>query len=78
VNTDISEIDSEIDDMPAKEKKSRRGGSALALLAFIFALAALAGTAWMWWQDEMAGEQDDDRVFAEIARLGRIGIPGRQ
>jgi len=69
VNTDISEIDSEIDDMPAKEKKSRRGGSALALLAFIFALAALAGTAWMWWQDEMAGEQDDDRVFAEIARL---------
>ncbi len=69
MNTDISEIDSEIDDMPAKEKKSRRGGSALALLAFIFALAALAGTAWMWWQDEMAGEQDDDRVFAEIARL---------
>jgi len=69
VNTDISEIDSEIDDMPAKEKKSRRGGSALALLAFIFAFAALAGTAWMWWQDEMAGEQDEDRVFAEIARL---------
>jgi len=69
VNTDISEIESEIADIPAKEKKPRRGGSALAFLAFIFALAALAGTAWMWWQDEMAGEQSDDRVFAEIARL---------
>ncbi len=69
VNTDISEIDSKIDDIPAQEKKSRGGGSALAFLAFIFALAALAGTAWMWWQDEMAGEQSDDRVFAEIARL---------
>jgi uncharacterized protein HemX len=69
VNTDISEIDSEIADIPAGEKKLRRGGSALAFLAFIFALAALAGTAWMWWQDEMAGEQSDDRVFAEIARL---------
>ncbi len=69
VNTDISEIDSKIDDIPAQEKKPRGGGSALAFLAFIFALAALAGTAWMWWQDEMAGEQSDDRVFAEIARL---------
>ena len=69
MNTDISEIDSEINDSPAQEKKPRRGGSALALLAFIFALAAMAGTAWMWWQDEMAGEQGDDPVFAEIARL---------
>jgi uroporphyrin-3 C-methyltransferase len=69
VNTDISEVNSEIDDIPANEKKPRRGGSALALLAFIFAFAALAGTAWMWWQDEMTREQGDDRVFAEIARL---------
>ncbi len=66
----MSEIDSEIDDSPEQEKKARRGGSALVLLAFIFALAALAGTAWMWWQDEMAREQGDDPVFAEIARLG--------
>ncbi len=69
MNTDISEIDSKIDDISAQEKKLRGGGSALAFLAFIFALAALAGTAWMWWQDEMAAEQSDDRVFAEIARL---------
>ena len=69
VNTDISEIDSEMADIPAEEKKPRRAGSALAFLAFVFALAALAGTAWMWWQDEMASEQSDGRVFAEIARL---------
>jgi len=69
VNTDISAIDNEIENIPAKEKKPRRGGTALALLAFIFALAALAGTAWMWWQDETAREQGDDRVFAELARL---------
>ena len=69
MNTDISEIDSEIKDSPAPEKKPRRGGSALALLAFIFAFAALAGTAWMWWQDELAREQGDDPVSAVIARL---------
>ncbi len=69
MNTDNSEIDGVIDDSPAQEKKTRRGGSALALLAFIFALAALAGTAWMWWLDEMTGEQGDDPVFAEFARL---------
>lgn len=69
MNTDISEIDSEIKDSPAPEKKPRRRGSALALLALIFAFAALAGTAWMWWQDELAREQGDDPVFAEIARL---------
>ncbi len=70
MNTDISEIDGVIDDSPVQEKKIRRGGSALALLAFIFALAALAGTAWMWWLDEMTGEQGDDPVYVEIARLG--------
>ena len=69
MNTDNSEIDGVIDDSPAQEKKTRRGGSALALLAFVFALAALAGTAWMWWLDEMTGEQGDDPVFAEIAGL---------
>lgn len=69
MNTEISAIDKEIGDIPAQEKKPRRAGSALALLAFIFALAALAGTAWMWWQDEMAGKQSDDRFFTEIARL---------
>jgi len=69
VNTDISEIESEISDIPAEEKKPRRRGSVLAFLAFVFALAALAGTAWMWWQDEIAQDESADKVFTEIARL---------
>ena len=69
MNTDISEIDSKIDDFPAEVKKPRPRRSALASLAFIISLAALAGTAWMWWQDEIARGQDDDRVFTELARL---------
>ncbi len=69
MNTEISEINHEIDDTPVQEKKPRSGGSALAFLAFIFALVALAGTAWMWWQDETATEQGGDRVLAEIARM---------
>ena len=56
MNTDISEINNEIGDTPAKDKQPRRASSALAFMAFIFALAALAGTAWMWWVEEMTGE----------------------
>ena len=74
VNTDISEIESEIidtpaEDIPVAETKPRRGGSALTFLAFIFALAALGGTAWMWWQDQTARDESDGRVFTEISRL---------
>jgi uncharacterized protein HemX len=69
VNTDISEIESKIDDIPSIDKKRRTGGGVLAFLAFIFASAALAGTAWMWWQDELSSAQDDERVFAELTRL---------
>ena len=69
VNTDISEIDSKIDDFTAEEQKPRPRRSVLAFLAFIISLTALAGTAWMWWQDEIARGQDDSRVFTELARL---------
>jgi len=69
VNTDISEIDNEISDTPPEQKKPRRGGSALAFLAFVFALAALAGTAWMWWQDRLAQDGSGDQIVAEITRL---------
>ena len=69
VNTDISEIDSKIDDFTAEEQKPRPRRSVLAFLAFILSLTALAGTAWMWWQDEIARGQDDSRVFTELARL---------
>ncbi len=69
VNTDISEIENEISDIPLEEKKPRRKGSALAFLAFVFALVALAGSAWMWWQDQIAQDEGADRAFTEIARL---------
>jgi len=69
VNTDNSEIENEIGDLPIKEKKSRSKGSALAFLAFVFSLTALGGTAWMWWQDEMAKEQGQGQTVAELARL---------
>jgi uncharacterized protein HemX len=53
----------------AVRSNSRRGGSALALFAFLFALAALAGTGWMWWQDQASIEQEEKRIYTEIARL---------
>jgi uncharacterized protein HemX len=71
VNTDISEIENEISDIPLEEEKPRRKGSALALLAFVFALAALAGSAWMWWQDQIDLEEGTDKALTEIARLER-------
>ena len=46
-----------------------RKGGALAFLAFIFAAAALAGTGWMWWQDQSAAGQQEQRVFTELSRL---------
>jgi uroporphyrin-3 C-methyltransferase len=53
----------------AARSNARRGGSALALFAFLFALAALAGTGWMWWQDQASIEQEEKRIYTEIARL---------
>ena len=69
MNTDISEIESEIIATPAEEKKPRRKRSVLAFLSFVMALAALIGTAWMWWQDELAQDEAAGKVFTEIARL---------
>ena len=46
-----------------------RKGGALAFLAFIFAAAALAGTGWMWWQDQAAVGQQEQRVLTELSRL---------
>jgi uroporphyrin-3 C-methyltransferase len=73
VNTEKSEIEDEIAAIPGAAQKPRRTGSALIFLAFIFSLAALAGTAWIWWQDEMAAEQDGNRVVADMARLENAG-----
>jgi uroporphyrin-3 C-methyltransferase len=35
----------------------------------MIALAALLGTAWMWWQDQASQGLEEARVFKEIARL---------
>ena len=51
-----------------KEVKSRRKGGGLSFLAFVFSLAALAGTGWMWWQGQSSDGQDQ-LVSAEITRL---------
>jgi uroporphyrin-3 C-methyltransferase len=69
VNTDISEIENEFSDIPVEEKKPQRKSSALAFLAIVFALVALAGSAWMWWQGHIAQEEGTDKAFTEIARL---------
>ena len=60
---------------PADKKSADNGGQpprkggALAFLAFIFAAAALAGTGWMWWQDQSAVDQQEQRVLTELSRL---------
>ncbi len=69
MNTDISEIDNEAGEMPAPEKKPRGKGAVLAFMTFVFALAALGGTGWLWWQGESDRQQDDDRIDAKIEHL---------
>jgi uroporphyrin-3 C-methyltransferase len=69
VNTDISEIDNEINESPPQKEKSSRSGGGLAFLALLVSFAALGGTAWMWWQGQASLSDSEDKVFAEIARL---------
>jgi uroporphyrin-3 C-methyltransferase len=47
----------------------KRGGSFLAFLALLLSLAAIALSAWTWWQGQASGSQAESEVFAEIARL---------
>jgi uroporphyrin-3 C-methyltransferase len=76
---DLEPLDS-VEDEPVE--KPRRRGSFAASLALLVALAALAGTAWMWWQDQSSTGQQEERVFAEIARLessdGQLELKLRQ
>jgi len=53
----------------SEESQPRRSGGAFSLFAFLFSVAALALAAWMWWQDLASTGQEEQRVFAEIARL---------
>jgi len=55
--------------VPAAENKKGRGGGFLTFLAFVFALVALAGTTWMWWQDQQVVDASESRVVTEISRL---------
>ena len=92
MNIEISEIESDTPETPPEETviketkdqddKRSRGGSAVSLFAFLISLAALAGTGWMWWQEQASGGQEETRVFAEIARLessdGEFSLKFRQ
>ena len=74
MNSDIPQIESEAQeplegDAEEQREKPRRKGAFAASLAMLFSLIALAGTAWMWWQDQSSLGQEEERVFAEIARL---------
>ena len=51
------------------DPEPRRGGSALTFLALLIALAAAAVSAWTWWQGQLSGETEGDRLSSEIARL---------
>ena len=50
------------------QKPPRRGGF-LVFLALLFSLAALAGSAWMWWQDQSSRDSGETRLMNEISRL---------
>ncbi len=74
MNSDIPQIEPDaqepLEDGAEKQPdKPRRGGGFAAALALLISLTALAGTAWMWWQDQSSRGQEEERVFAEIARL---------
>jgi uroporphyrin-3 C-methyltransferase len=74
VNSDPSEFESAPPD-PAEnisvqpDPKPRRGGSALAILALLIALAAAALSTWTWWQGQLTGETEGDRLSSEVSRL---------
>ncbi len=79
MSTEISGIESETPESPVEENaagksppgegKPSRSGVVLAFFAFLFAAAALAGTAWMWWQGQASLGRDEQRVTAELSRL---------
>lgn len=76
MNTEFPKLETEASDLPEDgteepREQPRRRGSLAATLALLIALVALAGTAWMWWQDQSSRAQEEARVFTEIDRLER-------
>ena len=54
---------------PTAVARSPRSGRFIAFIALLFSLTALAGAAWMWWQDQGAADAEQTRLLTEIARL---------
>ena len=74
MNSDISRIETDTRDAAEHNRAERqqeppRRGSFGTFLALLMALVALAGTAWLWWQDQSSGGQEEARMLAELARL---------
>jgi uroporphyrin-3 C-methyltransferase len=71
---EISKIDEDLADS-AKERdaatddRPRRGGTAIAVLSLLVALAALLATGWMWWQGQAAATGEEAWAKSEVARL---------
>jgi len=71
---EISKIDEDLGDS-AKEREAatsdrpRRGGTAIAVLALLVALAALLATGWMWWQGQASAGSEEAWARSEVARL---------
>jgi hypothetical protein len=55
--------------LPGAPPEPDRKSSFTSLLAFFFALIALVGTAWMWWQEQQGVDQAESRAISEFARL---------
>jgi len=53
----------------AEPAAAPRSGRFIAFIALLFSLTALAGAAWMWWQDQGAADAEQTRLLTEIARL---------
>ncbi|MDX1381045.1 MAG: uroporphyrinogen-III C-methyltransferase [Xanthomonadales bacterium] len=72
MNTDLTEIDRNsrgADAGATNGSEPRRRGGGLAALALLLALGALAGSAWLWWQDRGAAGQAQRRLADETVRL---------
>jgi uroporphyrin-3 C-methyltransferase len=69
VNTDISEIENEINESPPNREKPPRSGGAWAFLAMLVSLVALAGTAWLWWQGQFSQSDEEKLLQSEVSRL---------
>jgi len=77
VSTDLSDIGAKPEDPaaardPDAPKPARRGGSGLAFLALLIALAALLATGWLWWQGQSSNAAAEQLARSEIVRLDGI------